>query len=153
MAFKLYNPPADKVKEAQEYCRKKHNFGMRITQDMSTLAPQAAKSFADYYANVFGDGAVKGYMKELMFVAIGISHCSPACLIHVTGAINGGATDDEIFEAVSVGANAAGFVPNGPGIPYAFQYAKKVLELAAKYRAGENWDNYLTPPTFPMDGL
>lgn len=152
MGFDKYNPPADKVKEAQEFCRKTQNFGMRLTQELSTLDPEAAKSLAKYYSSVFNDGAIKGYMKELMFVAIGVSHCSPACLIHVTAAINGGASDDEIFEAASVGANAAGFVPNGPGIPYAFQYAKKVIELAMKFRSGDkNWDSYLTPPKFPMD--
>ena len=151
MAFQRYNPPADKVKEAQEYCLKKQNFGMRTMQEISTLAPPAAKAFADYYAMIFSDGAIKGYLKELMFVSIGVSYCSPACLIHVIGAINGGATDDEIFEAVTVGTNAAGFVPKGPGIPYAFQYAKKVLEITAKYRAGEKWDNYMTPPSFHLD--
>lgn len=151
MAFQRYNPPADKVKEAQEYCMKKQNFGMRIMQEISTLAPPASKAFADYYSMIFGDGAIKGYMKELMFVSIGVSYCSPACLIHVIAAINGGATDDEIFEAVTVGTNAAGFVPKGPGIPYAFQYAKKVLEIAGKYRAGEKWDNYMTAPSFHLD--
>ena len=35
--------------------------------------------------------------------------------------------------------NAAGFVPGGAGIPYAFQYAVKVLEIASKYRKGEPW--------------
>ncbi len=151
MAFKVFNPTPEQIKEAQEYCKNKQKFGMRIMQDLSNFAPPAAKAFADYYSFVFGDATIKGYMKELMFVAIGISHCSPACLIHVIGAINGGATDDEIFEACMVGANAGGFVPEGPGIPYSFQYAKKVLEMAAKYRAGEKWDDYLTPPQFKMD--
>lgn len=151
MAFEKYNHAPAKVKEAQEFCLKKQNFGMRLAQDLATLDPDTAKIFASFYGNVFGDGAIKGYMKELMLLAVGISHLSPACLIHTVGAINGGATDDEIFEAVSVGANAAGYVPGGPGIPYAFQYAKKALEVAHKYRAGEKWDDYLTPPSFKMD--
>jgi alkylhydroperoxidase/carboxymuconolactone decarboxylase family protein YurZ len=153
MAFKRFAPTPEQIKEAQDYCMDKQKFGMRIMQELSNFAPGATKHFADYYADVFSDGAIKGHLKELMFVAIGVSHCSPACLIHVIGAINGGATDDEIMEAVFVGTNAAGFVPGGPGIPYAFQYAKKVLEMAMKYRAGEKWDDYLTPPKFPMDGF
>ncbi|MGE4130848.1 MAG: carboxymuconolactone decarboxylase family protein [Bdellovibrionales bacterium] len=151
MAFQRYSPPESAVKESQEYCKSKQNFGMRLVQELSTLAPPAAKAFADYYATVFSDGAIKGYMKELMFLSIGVSYCSPACLIHVIAAINGGATDDEIFEAVVVGTNGAGMVPKGPGIPYAFQYAKKVLEMAHKYRSGEKWDDYMTPPRFPLD--
>jgi hypothetical protein len=51
-----------------------------------------------------------------------------------------GATDPEIFEAAAVGMCAAGFVPNGPGIPYAFEYAAKCMDIAAKYRAGEKWE-------------
>ena len=45
--------------------------------------------------------------------------------------------------------NGAGFVPGGAGIPYAFQYAVKVLEIAAKYRAGEPWE-YIQPAEFKM---
>ncbi|MDA8065349.1 MAG: hypothetical protein M0031_10250, partial [Thermaerobacter sp.] len=58
-----------------------------------------------------------------------------------------GATQEEIFEAVAVGMIAAGFVPGGPGIPYAFEYALKVLEVAEKYRKGEPWE-YMQPPEF-----
>jgi hypothetical protein len=42
---------------------------------------------------------------------------------------------------------AAGFVPGGPGIPYAFEYAAKCMDIAAKYRAGEDWE-YLPAPQF-----
>ena len=84
-----------------------------------------------------------------MFTAIGVAYRSPACLIHVIPAIEAGATDGEIFEAVAVGTLAGGFVPNGPGIPYAFQYALKVLEVAGKYRRGEPWE-YVEPAEFRM---
>ncbi len=84
-----------------------------------------------------------------MFVAIGVSYRSPACLIHIIPALERGATDGEILEAVSVGALAAGFVPNGPGIPYAFQYALKVLEIVEKYRAGD-LSEFAQPPDYRM---
>ena len=48
---------------------------------------------------------------------------------------------------MNVGVVGSGFVPNGPGIPYGFEYALKVLDIAAKYRKGEKWE-YLPPPTF-----
>jgi len=72
---------------------------------------------------------------------------SPRCIIHVQPAIKAGATDGEIFEAVSVGMLAAGFVPNGPGIPYAFEYAAKTLDIAGKIRKGEKFE-YLPAPKF-----
>ena len=49
--------------------------------------------------------------------------------------------------AVNVGVVGGGFVPNGPGIPYAFEYALKVLDIAAKYRKGEKWE-YMPAPQF-----
>ena len=62
-------------------------------------------------------GPFPGKVKELMFTAIGVAYRSPACLIHVIPAIEAGATDEEIFEAVTVGTIGGGFVPGGPGIP------------------------------------
>jgi len=83
----------------------------------------------------------------LMFTAIGVAYLSPRCIIHVVPAVEAGATDAEIFEAVSVATIAAGFVPGGPGIPYAFEYALKCLDIATKYRAGEKWE-YLAETKF-----
>jgi alkylhydroperoxidase/carboxymuconolactone decarboxylase family protein YurZ len=65
----------------------------------------------------------------------------------VIPAIRAGATDGEIFEAVAVGFVGAGFYPGNPGIPYAFEYAAKVLEIAEKFRKGELWE-YLPKPKF-----
>jgi len=104
-------------------------------------------AFANFYQTVFADGAIPKKLKELMFVAIGVSYMSPRCLIHVVPAIEAGATDAEIFEAVNVGVVAGGFVPGGPGIPYAFEYALKVLDIAAKHRKGEKWE-YLPAAQF-----
>jgi alkylhydroperoxidase/carboxymuconolactone decarboxylase family protein YurZ len=110
--------------------------------------PQTAgQTFADFYATVFGDGALSHKVKELMFMSTGVAYCSPRCIIHVVPAIEEGATNEEIFEAAAVGMLAAGFVPNGPGIPYAFEYAAKCMDIAAKYRAGEDWE-YLPAPQF-----
>ena len=139
----------DRAQEANDYMKQRMLFTPRMFQTINTVAPVAGERFADYYEVIFGDGALPRKIKELMFVAIGVTWRSPACLIHVIPAIEAGATDEEIFEAVAVATNGAGFVPGGAGIPYAFQYAVKVLEIAAKYRAGEPWE-YIQPAEFKM---
>ena len=133
--------------EVNAYMKKHLLFVPRMYQVINTVAPDAGMAFANFYQTVFGDGAIPKKLKELMFVAIGVSYMSPRCLIHVVPAIEAGATDAEIFEAVNVGVVAGGFVPGGPGIPYAFEYAIKVLDIAAKYRKGEKWE-YMPAPSF-----
>ena len=135
------------TEEVNAYMKKHMMFVPRMYQVINTVAPDAGMAFANFYQTVFADGAIPKKLKELMFVAIGVSYMSPRCLIHVVPAIEAGATDGEIFEAVNVGVVAGGFVPGGPGIPYAFEYAIKVLDIAAKYRKGEKWE-YMPAPTF-----
>jgi alkylhydroperoxidase/carboxymuconolactone decarboxylase family protein YurZ len=138
-----------RAEQANEYMKKKMLFTPRMFQIINTVAPVSGERFADFYETVWKDGALSRKVKELMFTAIGVAYRSPACLIHVIPAIEAGATDAEIFEAVTVGTLGGGFVPNGPGIPYAFQYALKVLEIAGKYRKGEKWE-YVEPAEFKM---
>ena len=109
-----------RAEQANAYMKEKMLFTPRMFQIINTVAPEVGERFADFYNSVWQDGALPRKIKELMFVSIGVSHRSPACLIHVIPAIEAGANDGEIFEAVSVGMLGAGFVPNGPGIPYAF---------------------------------
>lgn len=135
------------TQEVNEYMQTNMKFIPRMYQVINQVAPDAGMAFANFYQTVFADGAIPKKLKELMFVAIGVSHLSPRCLIHVVPAIEAGATDAEIFEAVNVGVVAGGFVPGGPGIPYAFEYALKVLDIAAKHRKGEKWE-YLSAPKF-----
>lgn len=135
------------TQEANEYMMKKMKFVPRMFQVLNNVVPQSGIAFADFYMTVFGDGAIPKRLKELMFTAIGVAYCSPRCLIHVVPAIEDGATDGEILEAVAVGMIAAGFVPGGPGIPYAFEYAAKVLDIAGKVRKGEKWE-YMPAPKF-----
>jgi alkylhydroperoxidase/carboxymuconolactone decarboxylase family protein YurZ len=133
--------------EVNEYMNKVMGFTPRMFKIINTVTPDPGRTFADFYATIFGDGALSKKIKELMFTAIGVAYCSPRCIIHVIPAINAGATTGEIFEAVSVGMIGAGFVPGGPGIPYAFEYALKCLDIEAKFRKGEDWE-YLPQPKF-----
>jgi len=132
------------TQEVNDFMKENMKFIPRMYQVINQVAPDAGMAFANFYQSVFAEGALPKKIKELMFVAIGVSWMSPRCLIHVVPAIESGATDGEIFEAVVVGVIGAGFVPGGPGIPYAFEYALKVLDIAAKHRKGEKWE-YLEP--------
>jgi len=140
-------PTEAEIKEVDDYMREKMGFDTRMFKVINTIATGPGRGFADFYASVFGDGNLSKKVKELMFMSTGVAYCSPRCIIHVIPAINEGATDGEIFEAAAVGMIAGGFVPNGTGIPYAFEYAAKCMDIAAKYRAGEKWE-YLAAPQF-----
>jgi alkylhydroperoxidase/carboxymuconolactone decarboxylase family protein YurZ len=133
--------------QANDYMKQKMGFLPRMFAVVNQIAPPAGQTFADFYAVIFGDGNLSKKTKELMFMSIGVSYCSPRCIIHVVPAIEAGASDGEIFEAAAVGMIAAGFVPGGPGIPYAFEYAAKCMDIAAKFRAGEKWE-YLPATQF-----
>lgn len=135
------------AEEANAYMKKTMGFVPRMFKVVNTVTPDPGRTFADFYATIFGDGALSKKVKELMFTSIGVAYCSPRCIIHVVPAIDAGATTGEIFEAVSVGMIGAGFVPGGPGIPYAFEYALKCLDIDAKYRKGEDWE-YLPQPKY-----
>jgi alkylhydroperoxidase/carboxymuconolactone decarboxylase family protein YurZ len=135
------------AEETNAYMKEKMGFLPRMFVAINQIAPPAGQTFADFYATIFGDGNLSKKTKELMFMSIGVSYCSPRCIIHVIPAIEAGATDGEIFEAAAVGMIAAGFVPNGTGIPYAFEYAAKCMDIAAKHRAGEKWE-YLPSTQF-----
>jgi len=135
------------LEEVNKYMQEKCGFVPRMFQIINTVTPDPGRTFADFYASIFGDGALSKKVKELMFMSGGVGYCSPRCIIHVIPAINAGATTGEIFEAASVGMILAGFVPGGPGIPYAFEYALKCLDIEAKYRKGEAWE-YLPAPRF-----
>jgi len=138
---------ATRAEQADKYKEEKMFFTPRMFKVTNQLAPEVGERFADFYETVWADGNLPRKIKELIFVAIGVAYMSPRCIIHVQPAIKAGATDGEIFEAVSVGMLAAGFVPNGPGIPYAFEYAAKTLDIAGKIRKGEKFE-YLPAPKF-----
>jgi alkylhydroperoxidase/carboxymuconolactone decarboxylase family protein YurZ len=121
---------ADPAEEANEYMKKKMLFTPRMFKVTNTVAPDVGKKFADFYESVWADGALPRKIKELMFMSIGVAYCSPRCIIHVIPAMRAGATFEEVT-----------------GIPYAFEYAAKCLEIFQKESAGEEWE-YLPKPKF-----
>ncbi|HEB02932.1 MAG TPA: hypothetical protein ENI12_06850 [Nitrospirae bacterium] len=135
------------VDEVNKYMEEHCGFVPRMFKIINTVTPVPGKTFADFYESIFGEGALSKAVKELMFMSGGVAYCSPRCIIHVIPAINAGATSEQVFEAASVGMILAGFVPGGTGIPYAFEYALKCIEIDAKFRKGEEWE-YLPQPKF-----
>ncbi len=131
--------------QVNEYMMEKMKFVPRMFKTINQLNPEAGKTFADFYNSLWEDGALSRKVKELIFMAGGVAYNSPRCIIHAVPAVAAGATIEEVFEAASIGMILAGFVPGGPGIPYAFEYAAKCVEIATKYKNGESWE-YLPQP-------
>src|SRR6266545_6557363 len=90
------------LEEVNAYMKKQCGFVPRMFQIINTVTPEPGRTFADFYASIFADGALSRKVKELMFMSGGVAYCSPRCIIHVIPAINAGATTGEIFEAASV---------------------------------------------------
>lgn len=133
--------------EANKYMEEHMLFLPRMFKIINQLNPEAGKTFADFYESLWKDGALPRKIKELIFMAGGVAYMSPRCIVHVVPAVKAGATIEEVFEAAAIGTILAGFVPNGPGIPYAFEYAVKCVEIAQKVIKGEPWE-YLPQPKF-----
>ncbi len=133
--------------EANKYMEEHMLFLPRMFKIINQLNPEAGKTFADFYESLWKDGALPRKVKELIFMAGGVAYMSPRCIVHVVPAVKAGATIEEVFEAAAIGTILAGFVPNGPGIPYAFEYAVKCVEIAQKVIKGEPWE-YLPQPKF-----
>jgi alkylhydroperoxidase/carboxymuconolactone decarboxylase family protein YurZ len=133
--------------ETNQYMEDHMFFTPRMFKVINELHPLAGKTFADFYESIWGDGNLSRKIKELIFMAGGVAYMSPRCIIHVVPAVKAGATVGEVFEAAAVGMMLAGFVPGGPGIPYAFEYAAKCVDIAQKIESGEDWE-YLKPTQF-----
>jgi AhpD family alkylhydroperoxidase len=86
------------------------------------------RSFAEMETNTYIDGAITKKNKEL--IAIGISvvtNCESCMEWHIKQALDSGASQDEILEAVEVGIEMSG----GPGT-VAARFAMNVLEYYKK---------------------
>lgn len=142
-------PTAEEIEAANAYMRARMLFVPRMFQAINRSNPAIGRAFADYYEAGKRDRYLTRAVKELIFTAIGVATASPACLIHLIPAIEAGASRAQLQEAVLIGVLAAGFIPNGAGIPHATQYAAKVLETADRYRTGEPWE-YARPPAFSI---
>jgi len=80
-----------------------------LTRDLArmrrALAPSAAAAFHDFGAAVFAEGALSTKTKHIIAVAVAhVTQC-PYCIKgHTHAALNDGATDQELMEAIWVAA-------------------------------------------------
>ncbi|MCG8570745.1 MAG: carboxymuconolactone decarboxylase family protein [Spirochaetes bacterium] len=116
----MENLDVDKIKQLVKTRKKAHSFYFQKSK--------VYQSFVDMEQNTYKDGHLSKKNKEL--IAIGISvviNCESCMEWHIKQAIDDGASDEEIIEAIEVGIEMSG----GPGTASA-RFAMNVLEY---YRA------------------
>ena len=86
------------------------------------------KSFVEMEKNTYIDGSLKKKEKELIAIGISVATNCESCMEwHIKQALDDGASQDEILEAVEVGIEMSG----GPGT-VAARFAMNVLEYYNK---------------------
>jgi len=69
------------------------------------LAPEALTAFRQFSRRVFADGALSAQVKQLIAVAVAHTTQCPYCIRgHTEAAVQAGATDEQIMEAIWVAA-------------------------------------------------
>ena len=82
------------------------------------------RSFVDMEQNTYKDGALKKKEKELIAIGISIAiNCESCMEWHIKQALDDGASEEEILEAIEVGIEMSG----GPGTASA-RFAMNVLK-------------------------
>ncbi|MFB6155346.1 MAG: carboxymuconolactone decarboxylase family protein [Haloferacaceae archaeon] len=95
----------------------------RHMQQLTDEAPEI-NEFLEYVEAAEAPGELDAKYKELISLAIGIvSHCEPCILWHTNGALEAGATREEVLGALKIAVVMGG----GPGLAYAVK-AHQVLD-------------------------
>ena len=91
----------------------------RISGHMRTLrggAPETMKAFSAMAVSASVGGALDAKTKELMALAIGVAtRCDDCIAFHVKGALQQGATREEIMETLAMSI----YMGSGPSVMYA----------------------------------
>jgi AhpD family alkylhydroperoxidase len=88
----------------------------QCSQTLAAAQPAVMEAFGKLHQAARADGALDWKTKELMALAISITHGCDDCIAHhVHDAIEAGATREEISEAIGVAVLMGG----GPGMIYA----------------------------------
>lgn len=76
-----------------------------LAAQRQSLAPATAAAFKEFSRSVFAEGALSAKTKQLIAVAVAhVTQC-PYCIRgHTSGAMQHGATEEEIMEAIWVAA-------------------------------------------------
>lgn len=76
----------------------------RLHKHFQSLMPDPARCFDALLETTFTDGALSSKTKELIALGISVTvRCEPCMHYHIEKAMNGGATKDEVLEAMGVG--------------------------------------------------
>ncbi len=116
----MENLDKDKIENLAKTRKKAHSFYLKKSK--------VYQSFVDMEQNTYKDGALTKKQKEL--IAIGISlviDCESCMEWHIKQALDDGAMEEEIIEAIEVGIEMSG----GPGTASA-RFAMNVLEYYKK---------------------
>ena len=99
-----------------------HSHGKGVLDELAPLGrelrhaiPDVYKGFADLHKAALAPGALDTAVKELMALAIGVSHRCDGCIAsHARGAVRAGATKEQAAEAIGV----AFLMDGGPATVY-----------------------------------
>ncbi len=95
----------------------------------SKETPEQMKGFHDFMGAVEKEGAIDTKTKHLMALACAVvSHCDWCIAFHVKGALDGGASKEEILESTWVGTLMGG----GPSLMYSQGVLKAYEDLSNK---------------------
>jgi AhpD family alkylhydroperoxidase len=112
----MENLDKEKIERIIRTRKKAHSFYSRKSK--------VYQSFIDMEQNTYKDGKLSKLQKELIAIGISIvTDCESCMEWHIKQALDEGATEDEIIEAVEVGVEMSG----GPGTVSA-RFAMNVLE-------------------------
>ncbi len=90
--------------------------------------PGVMQAFAGLHNEVLVDGALSARMKRLIMVGASVAvRCEPCIRVHVQGALEEGASREEILEAASAGILMGG----GPSAAYTAMYLLDALDGGA----------------------
>ena len=118
----MANPDKDKIEQIVKTRKEAHGYYLKKSK--------VYQSFVDMEQKTYGDGNLSKKIKEL--IAIGISvviNCESCMEWHIKQALDDGATEGEIIEAIEVGIEMSG----RPGTVSA-RFAMNVLEF---YKTGK----------------
>jgi len=118
----MKNSNKEKIEEIIRIRKQAHGFYKKKSR--------VYNSFTDMEQNTYKDSALSKMHKELIALGISIAiNCESCMEWHIKQALDGGATEEQLIEAIEVGIEMSG----GPGT-VAARFAMSVIEY---YRKGD----------------
>ncbi|MDI6874979.1 carboxymuconolactone decarboxylase family protein [Candidatus Solincola sp.] len=97
----------------------------QIMQRLGEELPRVMESFSGLHDSVLSEGALSVKVKRLILVGASVAvRCEPCIRVHVRGALEAGASREEILEAAGAGILMGG----GPSAAYAALYLLDELD-------------------------